>query len=101
MRELVLFARPNVLLRENGRHIAPGQPFAVSDARAEELLTDPLLDFREVESGGLQRLSRTALDELAREQGHSDPESLKNKQAVIDLIEGRESEPGDGQEVMK
>lgn len=97
MKELVFYAR-NGVLKEAGEEILPGVPFTVSDERAEELLTDLSIDVREIVRGGLKALSREELNELAAEHGVSDPEALPNKQAVIDQIEGRESESASGPE---
>lgn len=98
MKELVLHARPSTVLNEDGKLIGPHQPFIVSEDRALELLTDPRLDIREVDSSGLNGLTRGELNSLAAGQGIADAEALPNKQAVIDAIEGRENEPDTGQE---
>lgn len=111
MRYLTFQAPPHHTFNVDGEIYHGGETFAVEDEeRALELLTQPWLPVVEAnpvtvalaalgtaaEEAMLDKLSRSELDDLARERG-IDPERLPNKAAVIAALNEPEASGGEGQ----
>lgn len=78
-------------LLENGQYILPGERFDATDQRAAELLANPHASVQ-IAQGEYSHLTRDELNQLAEKAGVSDPESLPNKQAVVDCLMDPEHE---------
>lgn len=72
-------------LLEDGEYYQTGEFLEVNDDRAAELLANPAVSV-EIAHSDYAHLSRDELNKLAQKAGVSDPESLPNKQAVIDCL---------------
>lgn len=107
MRTLLFDAPEHHVLLEGDQTIHGGELFEVSNERAEELLTQPNLDVTDKPNGYrepepepqpepepvLSSLSRKQLDKLAADHGVKAPETLANKDAVIDAITQNQIQP--------
>jgi hypothetical protein len=97
MRYLVFTGSENERLEEDGKLVASGEEFGVSDARAEQLLADPNVAVYPAPDDDLQRLTREKLDDLASQAG-LDPTQYPNKDAVIAALTNPPVADGVGQD---
>lgn len=104
MRRLIYNAPEHHVLQEGGEDIPGGGEFAVTNARADELLADRTVSVSEAADSDLANLTREDLNQVAERAGVESPADMQNKQAVLDAIAETEtiSQPeadaGEGQD---